>query len=180
MLPLKEATAVKHREAERMPFNMRMLKGQLSKNEYLLFLNQQLQIFKAMENRDLPHEGLKRVERIEADIAELNAQGCYSDTVIESAQDYATYLNGLSDAQLLPHIYLNYLALMFGGQITKKAVPSTGKMYDFDDMQEAMQSVRRVQQDAWADEVNKGFDFNIRLSEELENVCKQTESAIEK
>ena len=32
-------------------------------------------------------------------------------------------------------------------------------------------TLRAVQQDAWADEVNKGFDFNIALFEELELHC---------
>ena len=50
MLPLKEATSIKHKQAERMPFNARMFRGQLSKNEYLLYLTQQLQIFQAIES----------------------------------------------------------------------------------------------------------------------------------
>ncbi|MFZ1612385.1 MAG: biliverdin-producing heme oxygenase [Chitinophagales bacterium] len=180
MLPLKEATSIKHRQAEKMPFNMRMIEGLLSKEEYVLYLNQQLQIFKAMENRGVPHDSLKRAERIEQDIAELNAQKIYSDTILNSTQEYVNYLNALSDEELLAHIYLNYLALMFGGQITKKSVPSTGKMYDFENMQEGMMSVRKVQKDEWADEVNKGFDFNIQLFDELESACKKLESTSNK
>jgi hypothetical protein len=59
---------------------------------------------------------------------------------------------------------------MFGGQMMKKAVPSTGRMYDFENMQEALQAVRRVQKDEWADEVNKGFDYLIAIFDELEKV----------
>ncbi len=39
MLPLKEATSIKHKVAERMPFNARMFSGLLSKDEYLFHLN---------------------------------------------------------------------------------------------------------------------------------------------
>ena len=42
------------------------------------------------------------------------------------------YLGSLSYEQILPHVYLNYMAIMFGGQMMKKAVPSTGRMYVFD------------------------------------------------
>jgi heme oxygenase len=35
MLPLKEAIAEKHSLAEKMPFNQRMFKGELSKEEYM-------------------------------------------------------------------------------------------------------------------------------------------------
>lgn len=171
MLPLKEATSSKHEQAERMPFNTRMFKGQLSKEQYLLYLNQQLPIFQTIENVGLPHESLKRSPNIQEDIDELNAQGISTNLILNSTQDYVNYLSRLSYEELLPHIYLNYLAIMFGGQIMRKAVPSSGRMYIFGDMKEAIQSVRKVQKDAWADEVNKGFDFAIQLFAELETVC---------
>jgi hypothetical protein len=41
-------------------------------------------------------------------------------------------------------------------------------MYDFDNMMESMQSVRNIQKDEWADEVNRGFDFMIDIFKELE------------
>ena len=66
MLPLKEATGIKHKQAERMPFNTRMFRGLLSKNEYLLYLNQQLQIFQTIEKIGLPHISLKRTENVQA------------------------------------------------------------------------------------------------------------------
>ncbi|MBK6622731.1 MAG: hypothetical protein IPG32_18380 [Saprospirales bacterium] len=49
----------------------------------------------------------------------------------------------------------------------KKSVPSTGHMYDFDNMQEAMLSIRAFSDD-WAEEVNKGFDFAISIFQELD------------
>ncbi len=171
MLPLKEATGIKHKQAERMPFNIRMFRGELSKNEYLLYLYQLLQIFKTIENTGLPHDSLKRVESIQADIDELKSQGNNSDVILSSTKAYSEYLGSLTYEQLLPHIYLNYMAIMFGGQMMKKAVPSTGRMYVFNDMQEAVQSIRTVQKDEWADEVNKGFEFNILLFDELEAEC---------
>jgi heme oxygenase len=168
MQPLKEATGIKHKQAETMPFNTRMFKGLLGKNEYLLYLNQQLQIFQTIESIGLPHSSLKRTERIQADIDELKSQGVSSDVILTSTQAYVDYLGSLSYEQILPHIYLNYMAIMFGGQIMKKAVPSAGNMYVFDNMRETIQSIRNVQNDEWADEVNKGFDFTILIFEELE------------
>jgi len=171
MIPLKEATGIKHKQAERMPFNTRMFKGLLNKNEYLLYLNQQLQIFQTIENIGLPHSSLKRTETVQADIRELTSQGYNSDLILNNTSSYTDYLASLSYEQILPHIYLNYMAIMFGGQMIKKAVPSTGRMYVFDNMQEAIQAIRNVQNDEWADEVNKGFDFNILILDELETEC---------
>jgi len=35
-------------------------------------------------------------------------------------------------------------------------------------MRECMESVRKIQKDEWADEVNKGFDFMIKIFKNLE------------
>src|ERR1035438_8550101 len=117
MLPLKEATSIKHKQAERMPFNTRMFKGLLSKHEYLLYLNQQLHIFQTIERIGLPDSGLRRTVRVQADIDELNSEGYNSDFILNSTIAYVDYLGSLSSEQILPHVYLNYMAIMFGGQM---------------------------------------------------------------
>ena len=74
----------------------------------------------------------------------------------------------LSVKQLYPHIYLNYMALMFGGQMMKSKVPGKGRMYDFDNVQESIATIRGIQKDVWADEVNKGFQYIINILDELQ------------
>ena len=71
MLPLKDAIAEKHSLAEKMPFNQRMFKGELSKEEYILYLCQQLAIFQAIERFPLPHTALIRCPKVFEDIKEL-------------------------------------------------------------------------------------------------------------
>jgi hypothetical protein len=74
---------------------------------------------------------------------------------------------------MLPHIYLNYLAIMFGGQIIKNKIPGGGKMYEFDgDIREIAGSIRAIQKDEWADEVNIGFDYLINIYDELQNCAR--------
>ncbi len=171
MLPLKEATSEKHKLAERKPFNVRMFRGLLSKDEYAIYLNQQLQIFRILDSKGLPHVSLKRTEGVQEDLDELKSEGHSTDLVLSSTDAYVNYLGSLTDEQALPHIYLNYMAIMFGGQMIRQSVPSKGRMYDFDHMQEAIQSIRNVQKNEWANEVNKGFDFNNSIFDELEAAC---------
>jgi len=173
MLPLKEATRDKHKQAERMPFNTRMVKGLLTKKEYFIYLNQQMQVFSTIENKGLPHRGLGRVDKVKEDMDELESQGAYSGLILPGTKAYVDYLDSLSYGEVLPHVYLNYLALMFGGQMMKHAVPSKGRMYVFEDMNESMQSIRDLQKDEWAGEVNKGFEYHIAIFEELEAVCSK-------
>ncbi len=172
MQALKEATAQKHKEAERMPFNLRMFGGEMSEYDYLQYLVQQLSIFEAIEQKKLPSKTLNRVPAIVADIEELVAKGFQTEPTLAATTKYSEYLSSLDDTEILPHIYLNYLAIMYGGQMMKSKVPSNGKMYDFEDMQEDMQAIRAVQKDQWADEVNLAYDYIIDIFDELESMTK--------
>ena len=166
MKPLKEATHIKHKEVERKPFNVRMFKGQLTNEQYGWYLRSQLGIFRALEdNFEFPHEGLKRIEAVAFDLMSLGINELVCDI---ATREYAAYLRGLSQEDANAHIYLNYLAIMFGGQMMKKATPGPGKMYEFENMKECMESIRAIQKDEWAREVNKGFDFMIKIMENLE------------
>ena len=163
---LKEATAELHSKAEKMKFNQRMFRGELSNDEYLNYLIQQSYIFQEIENRDLPHSNLKRLSSINDDINEL---GGYKFKISKPTTDYVVYLGDLNQSSLNAHIYLNYLALVYGGQIMKSKVPGSGKMYEFEgEMMELIGSIRAIQNDEMADEVNKGFQYIINILDELQ------------
>ena len=167
MLPLKEATHDKHKEAERMPFNVKMFKGELTKEQYAKYLLSQLEIFSAIEeNFQMPHEGLKRKYAVIEDLKSLDFHQL--EIVDNATLKYAEYLRGLTQEEVNAHIYLNYLAIMFGGQMMKKQTPGDGNMYEFEDMNESAATIRAIQKDEWADEVNKGFEFMIEIFKELE------------
>jgi heme oxygenase len=165
-MTLKEATAELHSKAEKMTFNQRMFRGELSNEEYLNYLIQQSYIFQEIENRNLPHSNLQRLSSINEDINEL---GGYKFKISKSTTDYVVYLGDLNQSSLNAHIYLNYLALVYGGQMMKSKVPGSGKMYEFEgDMMELIGSIRSIQKDEWATEVNKGFQYIINILDELQ------------
>lgn len=167
MKPLKEATHNKHKEAERMPFNVKMFKGELTKEQYGKYLLSQLEIFSAIEeNFQMPHEGLKRKYAVIEDLKSLDFHQL--EIVDNATLKYADYLRGLTQEEVNAHIYLNYLAIMFGGQMMKANTPGDGNMYEFENMMECAGTIRAIQKDEWADEVNKGFDFMIEIFKELE------------
>lgn len=173
-LPLREATAELHRKAEKMPFNQKMFNGELSEFEYLNYLYTQSVIFQCIEEHDLSmfNPNLKRLKKIFEDIQELEKKNTQRVIDIQSAREYGRYLENLSTDKLYPHIYLNYMALMFGGQMMKSKVPGGGKMYDFENVQECIGGIRTIQKDEWADEVNKGFKFIINILDELQSNFK--------
>jgi heme oxygenase len=180
MLPLKDAIAEKHSLAEKMTFNQRMFNGELSDDEYTLYLCQQLAIFDAIEVHELPHPALDRAGRVFEDIKELMGRGEIQITPLVATNEYRKYLNTLTKEEQLPHVYLNYLALMFGGQMMKAKSPGSGRMYEFDgDMNEIVGSIRAIQKDEWADEANKALDYNINILDELQRVSESASSETE-
>jgi len=183
MLPLKEAIAEKHSLAEKMTFNQRMFNGELSNEEYILYLSQQLAIFDAIEVHELPHPALDRAGKVFEDIRELmeleDGQAVHIKP-LSSTNEYRKYLNTLTKEEQLPHVYLNYLAIMFGGQMMKSKTPGSGKMYEFDgDMREIAGSIRAIQKDEWADEANKALDYNINILDELQRVSESASNEVE-
>jgi heme oxygenase len=172
-MSLKDLTKEKHKEAENSTFNVRMMKGNLTASEYVRYLVQQKEIFKKLEEVELPHSEMNRLNNIDSDITELSSR---HDThiVLDSTQQYILHLDSLSVEERLPHVYLNYMALLFGGQMFKKIVPGSGLFYSFDNPQEIIQSIREIQQDEWADEVSRGFDFIKGIFDELQQVSEQS------
>ena len=174
---LKEATSEKHRKAERMPFNTLMINGKLTAPQYGWYLQAQYTIFSAIEdNFELPHPALARKTAVKSEMESLGLDGVDRNTVpaavfydyVEAANQYAEYLKGLEQEEVNAHIYLHYLALMFGGQMIKAKVPGNGAMYEFGpDMMAAAGAIRTIQSDEWADEVNLGFDKMIEIFKEL-------------
>lgn len=63
----------------------------------------------------------------------------------------------------------NYLVVMFGGQMLNIVDPSSGMTYEFGQIPNALQSVRRMLKVEWADDLNRGFDFHIAMIQELES-----------
>ena len=167
-MSLREATSALHSKAEKMEFNQKMFRGELSKKEYLDYLYQQSVIFTTIEQHKLPHSDLAREKKIFEDIKELETEINSKTLHLESTKEYGIYLQSLNNDEILPHIYLNYLALAYGGQMMKTKVPGSGKMYDFENMMECVGSIRAIQKDEWADEVNKGFQYIINILDELQ------------
>jgi hypothetical protein len=167
---LREATAELHSKAEKMEFNQKMFRGELSKKEYLNYLIQQSVVFQCIEEHNLPQldPGLKRLKNVFEDIQELQKEVTDKLPGLESTKKYGIYLESLKGEKLLAHVYLNYLALVFGGQMMRSKVPGSGKMYQFENVQEVIKNVRGFQTDDMAEEVNKGFNFIIDILDELQ------------
>lgn len=174
-MSLRDKTSENHARAEKHPFNQRLLQGKLTDTEYLIHLTQLYNIYETIEDTIVLPLTLLRSELAYKDIVELeNKIPGYSMefNILDSTYAYCFYLETLKKEDLYAHVYLNYMALLYGGEQIKKIVPGTGRVYQFEDGLYAISHIRAQQKDEWADEVNKGFEYVISIYDELHGLSR--------
>jgi hypothetical protein len=166
---IKEATKTLHENLELLPFNQKMFRGEQTDSERTAYLLSNLEIFELLD----PYvpEDFRRASLIENDIKTLDKplEECPNTT-----HGYCTYLEAVCD-DLRPHIYLNYMGFMFGGQIMKKRYPKASSMYEFDDIDDKRNYIRdKIVEDynsphwrSFVFEVKHGFKWHIGIAQEL-------------
>lgn len=170
---LKELTKDVHHDAERKPFAKLLLSGNITPQQYYVYLFNQFHMYQALESKlDLSGiEDIARHNKIRDDIHELESLfDIKPKTLFKSTVDYIRYINSIHDQQrLLAHLYVRHFGDMYGGQIIKKRIPGSGSMYDFDNVEFLKQTVREKLTDDMAEEAKVCFNYAIRLFEEIMN-----------
>lgn len=174
---LKELTWAHHQSAERRAFARELIKGNVDPQKYYVFLVCQLYNYTALENAtQIPDhlEAILRADRIAEDIEELEKLYGFErpDDLPDSVQEYVQHIYDLEDEgdneKLLAHMYTRHFGELHGGQIIKKRIPGSGKMYQFDvDKQYLIEEFRKLLHDGMADEAKICFEFASKLFDEL-------------
>lgn len=169
-MTLKEATAYLHSKAEKTQFSQLIFSGTIPEQEYAYYLFNMYHIHNALESKyELPHPSLNRCKAIEKDLDVLIK---LKMNLTESTKNYIHYIQSLSEDQWKAHIYVNYLAIVYGGQMIKSKVPGVGAYYNIDNMQECVGAIRALLNDDMSDEANKGFQFNIDVLDDIWNTLR--------
>ena len=174
MSKLKELTWENHQNAERTAFARKLMNG-ITPEEYHTYLYNQFIIYGSLESlADLEDiEDIRRAKHIGTDLKELESEYGFKrtkDKLKPSAVEYINYLPTLDNEELLAHIYVRHFGDMYGGQMIKKRIPyTTGKMYDFEDVEILKAKVRALLNDDMAEEANISFKYATKLFEELNN-----------
>jgi heme oxygenase len=175
MSNLKELTWEHHKEAERQDFVKVMMSGKMHPEFYATYLWNQHMRYDLLEALALangvliPISEVCRKQAILSDYKELWPHEQPPETV-QCVKDYIAHLRGLmTDSNgLMAHIYVLHMGDLSGGQIIKKRVPGSGRMYQFDaDPAELKERIRSQCNDDMAEEAKKCFEFSTRLFQEL-------------
>lgn len=121
---LRTASMSDHKEAENVHFITHLMKGELTARHYIEYLNQLAYVYQALERElpegeDLPyHAGLKRFDRIVADLELLGVEDFSQTPMLKATADYVARLSELSpsDYRFVAHHYTRYLGDLSGGQ----------------------------------------------------------------
>lgn len=174
---LKELTWAHHQSAERTAFARELIRGDIEPYKYYYFLVCQHYNYKALEDAtQIPEEleDIKRADRILEDIEELEKMYNFERPIDlpQSVADYVSHIYDLEDEgdneKLLAHMYVRHFGELHGGQIIKKKIPGSGKMYEFEvDKQYLIDEFRLLLHNGMADEAKMCFEFASRLFNEL-------------
>jgi heme oxygenase len=176
MSKLKELTWENHQKAERTEHARKLLKGMTPREYHRYIYNQYVQ-YAVLESRATELGVLDGVERIcrakniNQDMVELEREHGIQrnvDLLCPVVARYTGHVMGLESADdILAHVYVRHFGDMYGGQMIRKRNPGSGKMYDFDNVDELKATVREKLNDDMADEANRCFEFAMELFEEL-------------
>ena len=173
---LRDYTNQKHREAEGTTFVQYMLNGNISPEDYALYLQQMEHVYSNIEYfaeishiiQDLPD--IKRADYIRQDLEELG----YTVTkdLLPSIDRWRQrivdlYYSGKKD-QILAHIYVRHMGDMYGGKVIAKRVPGSGKSYEFADRPALIKALDAKLSMDILDEALLAFDLAIDFFNELQ------------
>lgn len=169
MPTLKEQIKEKHDIAENTKFTKLLLSGNIPKEVYAEYLYNQYECYKALEHyaaenlKDFPE--ILRAELIKKDLDELGEKDL---KLHYSTEAYIAYLkHNPNPDKIMAHVYVRHFGDMYGGQLIKSKVPSSGKMYEFENRSELIKKIRELLTEDLGREASHCFEFIILLHNEI-------------
>lgn len=176
MTILREITNAKHREVEALPLIQTIMKGNVTKEQYVCYLFELANIYDVLETLAgncgvlSGLEGIERTNALHMDLEELNSN--YHRPLTQSTLNYIAYLTNLAINKdkhhlLLAHVYVRHMGDLYGGKLMARVVPGSGRTYQFDDRPGIIKAFNEKLTIDLGDEANIAFDHFINIFTEL-------------
>jgi heme oxygenase len=167
MSDLKTLTWPKHKLAESTLLMQDMLSGNINTELYSDLVYSKHLLYSVIESRisfecaDLPRAGLA--------FQDWKQMGSHPPTMPSSFFEFHEHLASVEEPLLWAHVYVHYLAPLYGGQILKKILSPRFPvaMLSFETPKACIAEIRHKTNASLADEANLSFDFTTRYYDEL-------------
>lgn len=181
---VREASQEVHTAAERSPFMVALMKGELDSDAYFDYIAQLAPIYEALEtwDSDSPFfdRRLDRFERIIADLGYTDVK-IVCDQTIEYVNHIKQLIKDKDEIRLLAHHYTRYLGDLSGGQAIGALVarnfsipPNFLSFYEFEDIGDRVRYKETYRQNldtlipkedyqTFIDEAILAFEFNRKI-----------------
>ena len=175
---LREHTNEKHRAVENTEFVQYMLHGNITADDYAVYLQQFHAIYATIEHHaeqagmlsDLPD--IKRADRIRQDIEEQGYPVLPEDQLLPSVQRWCQRIRDLYNSdqqdQIFAHVYVRHMGDLYGGKVIAKRVPGSGRSYEFADRPALIKAFDAKLNLDLLDEALRAFDLAGELFTELQ------------
>jgi heme oxygenase len=164
---LKSLTWELHKQAEQTPLMMSLLNNTISQSCYCDLIFTKYQIYSRIEQRiRFKTPGLDRAQLA---LNDMQNMGCHMPPLLSELTLMLDHLGTLSESDLWAHVYVQYLAPLYGGQIIKKTIQHrfSTLMYDFSHPHESKQEIRSHLTVDMAAEANRSFSMTIAYYNQL-------------
>ena len=189
---LRDATADAHRAAERAPFMVALMTGELGVAAYADLLGQIHGVYQALEDAEKSAAGdvlatpfldtrLHRTVAIEADLAALLGDDWVTQTLplTDAAVAYAAHIRTAVDewpSALVGHHYTRYLGDLSGGQIIARMLQ---RHYGFDDAALSLYRFEGIEPKPYKDAYRARLDGAPWTDQEQERVIGESMTAFD-
>lgn len=176
---LKELTKEAHRSAERTSFMNRMLKKEITPEQYYVYIKNQLFVYTTLEYYatevgifDSDMEAVARCTSLLEDVMEMELKNDFDEApMLNTSYEYVKYIQSIKGDmnKLLAHVYVRHMGDLSGGQIIKKLVPGPTNLYEFNGDTEYLKNIIREKlHDGLEAEAKVCFNMVQDFLEELE------------
>lgn len=164
---IRESIRCVHERAEKHPFAQSLIDGTISKSRWDTYLFNLLVIHKTIEDRAI----IKKDELLRTDKLFLDLMDCRGGTpVVEHTRKYYEYLDSIDENKLWSHIYVHYLAHLYGGKIIREHIPWSSRFLVFDDSEGCIRYIRENCENADTDEAISAFESTIKIFDDLNSI----------
>lgn len=175
---LRDYTNEKHREAEASPFVQYMIQGNMTKDHYIIFLQQIYHVYNNIEHfAELAGllNGLVDIKRAEYILEDLHEMGADKASVLlPSIEQYCQHLNRLylegPVTDLLAHVYVRHMGDMYGGKFIAQRVPGPIRSYNFADRSAVIKALNEKLSVDLVPEALLAFDMSNAIFKDLAQV----------